>query len=61
MGRPALNEAFRKSEQFGLRLSKDDIKMLKELSEAEDTNASDYIRKIVADEYILFSKSKNEK
>ena len=54
MGRPALSEAFRKSEQFGLRLTKDDIKMLKELSESEDTNASDYIRKAIAEKYILF-------
>lgn len=54
MGRPALSEAFRKSEEFKLRLTKDDMKMLKELSEAEDTNASDYIRKVIAEKYILF-------
>ena len=54
MWRPALGDTFRKSEQFGLRLTKDDIKMLKELSEAEDTNASDYIRKVIAEKYILF-------
>ena len=54
MGRPALSEAFKKSEKFKLRLTKDDMKMLKELSEAEDTNASDYIRKAIAEQYILF-------
>ena len=61
MGRPVLGDAFRKGEVFKLRLTKTDKQMLNELSESNGTNASDYIRKIIADEYILFSKSKNAK
>lgn len=61
MGRPVLGDAFRKGEMFKLRLTKTDRQMLNELSESDGTNASDYIRKIIADKYILFSKSKNVK
>lgn len=53
-----MGDTFRKSEEFKLRLTKNDRKMLKELSEAEGTNASNYIRKVIADEYILFLTSK---
>ena len=49
-----MGDTFRKSEVFKLRLTKNDKKMLKELSEAEGTNASDYIRKAIAEQYISF-------
>lgn len=54
MGRLALSEAFRKDERLMIRLTGAEKKMLGELTEAQGTNASNYIRKVIADEYILF-------
>lgn len=54
MGRPVTSNDFRKDERLMIRFTKAEKKMLKELSEAEGTNTSNYIRKIIANEYIMF-------